>query len=207
MKTTFKTFCIMLLLATCSLTACSTDDADSMSGDALWAIEGKHAVYDGEWTADKHVLDTARLEVNGVLKVRLPEMYLGVACFEREYFSSMTPASVRYSGHPVMLLFTAQGYTEQASFNLLSSYSKTYTDQKQHYNIASFVVIVNGVEQRVDVLTDEPGNAVYRNDTGLWTIGFTVTAFCVTNMLTGDIEMRIPHKPLELYYNATRRIR
>lgn len=210
MKTNTKTALMVLgILSGCFLTACSVDDADSFdaNNEYLSADYPYGAVYDGEWTVDKVVMDTARLEVTNVLKLRLPEQYLGISCFEREYTSSASPiVSFEYSRQPSVIRFKDQGYTDYASFNSLSPTEKNY-DGTMLFTQASFIVAVDGVDHRVDVLSNEPGNAVYRNDNGQWTIGFTVTAYNVTNLETHEEQVRTPHKPISLYYSTKNRIR
>lgn len=189
------------------LAACSAGDADSDIYQFDASEKSQYAVYDGEWTVNKQVVDTARLEVTSVLKLRLPELYLGISCFEKEYASSIMPiVSFEYNGQPSVIRFKDQGYTDYASFNSLSSMEKSYGGTLL-FTQASFVVAVDGVDHRVDVLSNEPGNAVYRNDNGQWTIGFTVTAFNVTNLETNEEQMRTPHAPIPLYYSTKERIR
>ncbi|MBO4464942.1 MAG: hypothetical protein J5797_12220 [Prevotella sp.] len=208
MKAKMKTALMVLgMLSGCLLTACSVDDADSYDAHNgyISADYPFGAVYDGEWTVDKVVMDTARLEVTNVLKLRLPEQYLGISCFERESASSLVH-TFEYYGQPSVIRFKDQGYTDYASFNSLSSTEKNY-DGTLLFTQASFVVAVDGVDHRVDVLSNEPGNAVYRNDNGQWTIGFTVTAYNVTNLETHEEQVRAPHKPIPLYYSTKNRIR
>ena len=62
------------------------------------------------WVADKQEVDTARLEVQGVLTVRLPEAYLAGICFEGE-------SGIQYTGQPAVISIDRQGYTENAEFS------------------------------------------------------------------------------------------
>ena len=188
------------------LTACSTDDADARPqymDDAPHA----NAVYDGEWTVNKTVVDTARLEVtpNG-LKLRLPEYYLTLSCFEMEAFSSAIPFRHECMEQPVVIPFRNQGYTDNATFINLNTAEKNYGGMS-FFNYASFNVSVNGASYRVALLSNEPANAVYRNDNGLWTIGLPIERFLVTNIETNEEQVRTPHNPFTLYYNAKERIR
>ena len=209
MKRIGKAFCIVTLLTAGLLTACSAGDDDSYDAQDQYAEYNdiNAGIYDGEWTVNKQVVDTARLVVTDVLTVRLPEQYLGISCFEKEYASSAWPiVSIEYNGQPSVIRFKDQGYTDKATFNSLLTTGSNY-DGAMLLTHASFVIAVDGVDHRVDVLSDEPGNAVYRNDNGQWTIGFTVTAFHVTNMETLEEQMRTPHKPIALYYSTKKRIR
>lgn len=193
------------LLTACMLAACSVGDSEEAALLNMNEVV-LDAVYEGEWTVNREVVDTARLEVTSVLKVRLPEMYLGTSCLEREYGSSATPHVIAYSGQPAVMSFRYQGYSDNATFNSLMVQEGTY-GAKSFFNQASFTVAIDGVSHRVDLLSSEPGNAVYRNDNGLWTIGFTVDGFCVTNLETSGEELRTPHNSIVLYYSAKKRIR
>ena len=199
---------VLGMLSGCFLTACSVEDADSYDAHNgyISADYPYGTVYDGEWTINKQVVDTARLEVTTVLNVRLPEFYLGLSCFEDDYISSVPPTMIDYKGQPAVIRFKDQGYTENASFSSISSTEKSFEGTVLFSN-ASFLVAINGVDYRVDLLSDEPGNAVYRNDNGQWTIGFTVSSFIVTNLNTNEEQMRTPHKPIALYYSTKNRIR
>ena len=197
-----------VLLSVYLLAACSVDDAESFDGEEnMFFDTQQHAVYDGEWTMNKHVVDTARLEVTNVLKVRLPEKYLCISCFDNSYAPSADSNwSVEYKGQPTVIPFVNQGYTDIATFSSLSSTEKSYNGTVL-FNSVSFTVAVNGVDHRVDLLSNELGNAVYRNDNGLWTIGLTVSSFLVTNLETQEEQIRTPSTPIALYYNARTRIR
>lgn len=204
MRAKMKTALMVLgMLSGCLLAACSVEDAESYAGEDKFFYDGdQHAVYDGEWTVNRQVVDTARLEVTKVLKVRLPEEYLGASCFENDEALS----AGKYKGQPVVIPFRYEGYTDYATFNSISSTEKNYNGTVL-FNSVSFTVAVDGVDYRVDLLSDEPGNAVYRNDNGQWTIGFTVKSFLVTNQETHEEQMRTPHTPIALYYNTKNRIR
>ena len=193
----------MLILSACK--GPDEDIADVRSNLSKTGVSFIGKSFNGVWTVDKQVVDTARLEVTDVFRVRLPEVYLGAACFEKEYVSSAWPHHIEYKGQPSVIQFKDQGYTEYAIFNSLLLTEECY-DGTTLFTHTSFVVAVDGVDHRVDVLSDEPGNAVYRSDNGQWAIGFTVTAFIVTNLETHEEQIRTPHKPIALYYNTKERI-
>lgn len=198
MKTIGLFFCLMALLA-----ACSVDDAENsavyMKYDENFV---QHAVYDGEWTVNKQVVDTARLEVNGVLKVRLPEDYLSRLCFP----DRISAAAPKLKGEPAVIFFNDQGYTATALFNSITSTEKKF-DGMTFFIDVSFTVAIDGVDHRVDLLSNKPGNAVYWNDNDQWTIGITITSFYVTNLATSEEQVRTPDTPVILYYNTKNRIR
>jgi len=191
----------------CWLASCSTDDTNDQM--VVYDLEnityGGQGIYEGEWTVNKQVVDTARLKVTNVFKVRLPEAYLGFLCFEEEYYSSVNPSIIEYRKQPVTLSYIDQGYTTNAIFSSFSSTEKSYNGTMLFTNV-SFTVAINGVDHQVDLLSEEPGSAVFRNDNGLWTIGITINNFLVTNTQTHEVQMRAPHAPIALYYNAKKRI-
>jgi len=197
----------LALLTMCWLASCSTDDTNDQM--VVYDLEnityGGQGIYEGEWTVNKQVVDTARLKVTNVFKVRLPEAYLGFLCFEEEYYSSVNPSIIEYRKQPVTLSYIDQGYTTNAIFSSFSSTEKSYNGTMLFTNV-SFTVAINGVDHQVDLLSEEPGSAVFRNDNGLWTIGITINNFLVTNTQTHEVQMRAPHAPIALYYNAKKRI-
>ena len=163
-------------------------------------------IYDGEWTVNKQVVDTARLEVSDRLKLRLPEGYLGVCCFEKEYLSSSNPKIIEYKGHPAAILLKNTGYTDAANYYTFRSTAEIYGGVLL-FSQASFIVDIDGVEHLVSLLSREPGNVIFRYDNGLWTIGLTINAFSIMNLETSEVEMRTPRTVISLYYNAKERIR
>ena len=200
----------LLLVVTMTLLTVSCSQEEDQIKDLQAQIDKtkKYMIYDGEWTINKQVVDTARLEViNGqVLRVRLPEVYLEISCFEKEHVSSAKPFSIAHKGLPAIINLQNQGYSEKAEFNSITA--AEISDQgTTFFSNLSFYVTIDDVDHQVDLLSDEPGNAIYRNDNGQWTIGFTVNAFRVTNQNTLEMQMRTPLKPITLYYNTKERIR
>lgn len=194
------------LLAWGFLTACSDFENDE-TAEVMYAASPQYAVYDGEWTMNKQVVDTARLEVTKVLKVRLPEKYLGTLCFGGEYADDNHALSIsEYKGQPISIPYRYEGYSTNAVFSSIPSTEKSY-DGVMLFNNVSFTVAIDGVDHRVDLLSGEPGNAVYRNDNDQWTIGITVTSFYVTNLETREGQVHTPNTPIVLYYNTKNRIR
>ena len=194
------------LLAWGFLTACSDFESDE-TAEAMNALSSQYAVYDGEWTMNKQVVDTARLEVTNVLKVRLPEKYLGTSCFGDEYTDDDHTLSIgEYKGQPISIPYRYEGYSANALFSTIASTEKSFHGVMLFNNV-SFTVAIDGVDHRVDLLSGEPGNAVYRNDNDQWTIGLTVTSFYVTNLETREEQARTLNTPIVLYYNTKNRIR
>ncbi len=189
---------VLWAMAALTLAACSVDDADSYN-DAQADIGLQQAkAYLGVWVADKQEVDTARLEVQGVLTVRLPEAYLAGICFEGK-------SGIRYTGQPAVISIDRQGYTENAEFSSIDKAASSYSGTVM-YNPASFTVIVGGVAHRVDLLSTERSNAIYYSSTGLWAIGISVSRLLVTNLDTREQYERPLPAPVTLYYYATKQI-
>lgn len=184
------------------LTACSVGDAESVVKQNIVAESVQHALYDGEWTVNKQVVDTARLEVTEALKLRLPEDYLVTLCFPDKSGAS-APKS---KGQPVVIQYRNQGYSTTATFSDFVTTEKNFGGWV-NFCQASFTVAIDDVDYRVDLLCDVTGSAIYRHDTGLWTISIPVGSFLVTNMETQQEEVHTLHTSLTIYYNATKRIR
>ena len=214
MKKITSKFGLMALLVACMLTACSNGNDDSIAetqmNDAKDIVQSE--VFEGEWTVDKEVVDTACLEVTSVLKVRLPEAYLTGLCF-KEVIAHWNALLYKfsYTGQPVMFPLRNEGSTSNASFHDVTQSETSYNDARYFIN-ASYDVLLNSSLNgtypfRLELLSKEPASAVYRNDNGLWTIALPVSTFLVTdldNQTQGEIPLPAP---VTLYYNATKRIR
>ena len=94
----------MLILSACK--GPDEDIADVRSNLSQTGVSFIGKSFNGVWTVDKQVVDTARLEVTDVFRVRLPEVYLGAACFEKEYVSSAQPHYIEYKGAPAVITFS-----------------------------------------------------------------------------------------------------
>ena len=204
-------FGLMALLVACMLTACSNGYDDSLDKLIVNYSEGdvQSVVFEGEWTVNKLVVDTARLEVSDVLKVRLPEEYLLNFCYpDRIELSTHPNHSYECEGQPVMIPFRNQGYTNNFTFNDLVSEDKAGANGMTPlvYN-ASFTVAIDGVAFRIALFSEQTGTALYNNDTGLWTIGIPISSFYVTNTETNVVKVCSPPAPITIYYNAKKRIR
>lgn len=116
---------LLTLLTAGVLTACSVGDDERPEADQQHYFSDKSdlqsAVYDGVWTIDKQEVDTARLKVTDVFKVRLPEQRLAAYCFEEELGSGdKVPDQLTCSGQPVVMPFVNQGQTESAMYNSIT---------------------------------------------------------------------------------------
>ena len=157
-------------------------------------------VYDGEWTVNKQVVDTARLEMSDRVRLRLPEAYLMRLCFP-DKSDAAEPKGVHMEASLIL-----QGYTEQMS--LCSFMTLVYNGRGLvFYGAGYFYVTMDGSDYRIDVLCEESANAIFRKDTQLWTIGIPVIGFLVTNTGTNEKQEILRSNPVTIYYNAKQRIR
>ena len=215
MKRTVNTSWLMAILATgmLMLSACTVEDEEK--SDVRSNIQATEAIgvsYNGEWTVDKQVVDTARLKMTDVLTVRLPEAYLVSLCFSgltEEYGTDKatlsTGTAIEPMGQPIKIVVKDQGYTNDAVFSDFMNTAEKY-DSTTLYRSAYFVVNVNGDNYVVELLSTENGNAVYRADTMGWTIAIPIDRFRITNVKTLEERVKRLANPITLYYNTKERI-
>ena len=79
LKTIVLLIGIMIAMAGCSVG--DTDGSADYNTEASSSNAAGWGVYEGEWTVNKQVVDTARLVVAATMRVRLPEQYLLGLCF------------------------------------------------------------------------------------------------------------------------------
>lgn len=143
-------------------------------------------IYDGEWTVDRQVVDTARLTVTTKgLNVRMPETYIA------QLAGNAIGATAK--NQPVWLAITQQGYSSSAQFFTVSPPIQ-YSDGK---------VSIQLVWQAAQF-----GSAIYDTDVCLWTIVLPVERIRFTarqdGETTGTTEKAVN---VTLCYNARKRIR
>ena len=206
----------LAILITAVLTACTTDDAEGFSEMEMAYPNFPTTLYDGEWTVDHQKIDTARLEVSNVLKVRLPEQYL-TRCYLREHYDLFSEpwyyavdgvsdfSPFRYTHQPTSVSYQVQGYSE--STKLYLAQTSTYTAAgKTFYVAGGYQFELNHIHYSVNIISDTAPTIIHRLDTGLWTIAITIRDFHITNLNTG-LQIILPQQsPLTIYYNATRRL-
>ena len=166
-------------------------------------------IYDGEWTLDKQVVDTARLEVSFdrlKFKVRLPEELLASLCFEEDQFLNDTSKDLKLEciGKPAEIVARDQGYTDNAAYLSFNSTAEKY-DGIVLYNLASFTIAIENISYCIHLLSKENGNAVFNEDTGLWTIAITIDSFLVTHQNKETLFERSLPAPVTLIYNAKKK--
>ena len=200
------------------LSACSTGDEDfiiDVSGKPQ-ATEARGVAFFGEWTVDKQVVDTARLEVTDVFKVRLPEIYLLSLYFKGantaaysdksdEAEDTINTPTISTTGVPANIEIQDHGYTNAAVFSDFTTTTEKH-DGVTLYRSAYFVFIFDDVKYLFELLSTENGGAVYRADTMGWTIAIPVDRFRITNTETMEEQEQMLKSPITLYYNTKERI-
>ena len=158
-------------------------------------------IYDGEWSVNKQVVDTARLVLSGdgTIRIRLPESYL-LGLFSHEN-APFVPAN-----RPTTINIYQQGYSEQSQYMSFNSNALKDKNEKICYSTSSFLATIGGEACIIGILSYENATAVIQNATGQWTLGIPIDAFLVTSQQTGQsTEYRLPI-PVMLYYNTKKRI-
>lgn len=199
----------MLAAGVLMLSACSEGSeglSAAESGNYAQSDSRAGSVFTGEWTVDKQVVDTARLEVAEALRVRLPEAYLVSLCFGSVTDNASEAAAIEPLGIAATIEIRDQGYTNGAVFSgFVPSAEKS--GGVTLYRTACFAVSVNGDRYLVELLSTENGTAVYRADTMGWTIVIPIGRFRITHVLTREVREQRLGKPVTLYYNTKERTR
>ena len=185
------------------LTVACSNDSDKMVDikylEERWGAEG---IYDGEWTVNKQVVDTARMEVFDKLKLRLPEEYLTRLCFP-DKSGADSPQS---KGVPMVVQLQTQGYSEQMELYTFLTMMKD-GGGKALYGSGYFYVTIADTAYRIDLLCSESSSSIFRLDTGLWTIAIPIRGFLIVNTMTNEEREQPLPQPVTIYYNAKQRIR
>ena len=184
------------------MVGCHVNDEEYVSLNPRIAYDSEIVYYyDGEWSVDRQVVDTARMELreNGKIEVRLPESYLlGLISLEN---SPAVPAN-----RPTTIEISIQGYSEQSQYMSFNSKALKDKNEKISFSTSSFLATIGGETCIIEILSYENAAAVIQNNTGQWTLGIPIDAFLVTSQQTGQsTEYRLP-SPVMLYYNTKQRI-
>ena len=201
-----RTYLLMLWAAGLLLTVACTNDSD-MVGEQIslpddYSNTRSAGVYDGEWTVNKQVVDTARLEVFYELKLRLPEDYLTRLCFPDKSGAE----SPQHKGTPMEARLLKSGYTQQMELYSFLTMMKD-SGGKTLYGAGYYYVTIADTDYRIDLLCSESGNSIFRLDTLLWTIAIPVSGFLIVNTATNEEREQPLATPVTIYYNAKTRIR
>lgn len=202
---------MLLTAAIMSLAAaCSTDDSDAY-GDKAGSIagameEGGVAIYEGEWTVNHQVVDTARLVVKGsVLQLRLPEEYL----LSTYILPRLTDKNGVYEldNIPVEIQVVPQGFSEMSQYMSLASGTVQSNDALRWYAPCSFMAL-GSTPYQILLVSKENATAVFQNTTGQWTLGIPIDGFLLTNLFLSTPGSELIELPttVTIYYNTKRRI-
>ena len=194
----------MLWAAGLLLTAACTNDSDMVGMEISLSDDYSRTrcVYDGEWTVNKQVVDTARLEVFYELKLRLPEDYLTRLCFPDKSGAD----SPQTKGTPMVVELLTQGYSKQMELYSFLTMMKD-SGGKALYGSGYFYVTIGDTDYRIDLLCSESSSSIFRLDTGLWTIAIPIRGFLIVNTMTNEEREQSLSQPVTIYYNAKTRIR
>jgi hypothetical protein len=199
-----KKIIYFLVLFVLIQTGCSNDSyddsiknlQDNVDPAAIMAELKSKVVYEGAWTVNQQVVDTARMETNGeTLIVRLPEEFLLAAIN-----SFMKP-----QGMPTTYTLEYQGYSSEALFMDFTQ-TRSNAPSSTPFHNGSFNAYMDGQQYVVGLRSNMNGTLVYRISNGQFTIGVPVNHVIIKNLETGEqTEQDIP--AITLYYNTTKRIR
>ena len=192
---------LLLVMAMTLLTvSCSQEEDQIRDLQAQIDKTKKFMIYDGEWTVDKQVADTARLSIRNDLAavmLEFPVIYLSNLFFQNEDSLIVT----QWYLYPLNL--TEQAFSEIGNYHIIIPADRF---GESEYIIGGFQVTKNHITKEVMLITNEMGNGIYRLDTGLWTISFTISSYYITNGATGESSLNPLPEPITLYYNAKKRI-
>jgi hypothetical protein len=199
-----KTYLFILWATALLLTAACANDSDMMYADVknLEHRSDATGIYDGEWTVNKQVVDTARLEITEILKLRLPEDYLTRLCFPDKSGAD----SPQTKGTPMVVELLTQGYSKQMELYSFLTMMKD-SGGKALYGSGYFYVTIGDTDYRIDLLCSESSSSIFRLDTGLWTIAIPIRGFLIVNTMTNEEREQSLSQPVTIYYNAKQRIR
>ncbi len=186
--------------------ACSAgDDADdSYLSEADMNSITSSGIYEGEWTVNRQVVDTARLVVAESLRVRLPERYLLGLCFPGS--KDKGEAAVEPLNVPTTIQVHAQGYSDQSQYMSFVSATTQATGTQFVFNTCSFDATVNGMPCRISLQSKENASAILQYGTTQWTLAIPVNSIVITNQATGQTTRQELDVAVTLYYNTKKRI-
>jgi hypothetical protein len=208
-----KKICLQALLTVVMplIAACSVADEDSseptMSDNNNVAFSG---IYEGEWTVNSQVVDTARLVVtDNLMQLRLPEEYL-LSTYILPHLTDHTGSLDYHLGSiPTGILIEPQGYSQMSQYMSFASPTIQESSTKRWYKSCSFYANIGGILYQIDLLSEVEATAVKQNTTGQWTLGIPIDGFLLTNLLLSTHESERIEQPYSftIYYNTKRRIR
>ena len=205
--------CLVVWFTVGLVASCSKEDADEDIEAHTKAIQNDYVktVFEGEWSVNTHVVDTARLETTNVLKLRLPEEFLVSRCFPHNedpsgyHYDSASEEKAAYEkvepkGVPVSMKMQVQGYSDNGQYN--TYYASLLGTAGYKPEALFFYVTKDEIDYRIELLSDESVTSIYRADTGLWTIAIPIKGFLITNLETMEQRTQELFTPITIYYNA-----
>lgn len=189
-------------------TACSVaGDSDDLGSMALEANDmPDNGIYEGEWTVNKQVVDTAQLVVAGTMRVRLPERYLLGLCFP-DGKDKGASVNIEPRNAPATIQVYAQGYSEQSQYMTFASATTQAEGYQLLFNTCSFDATINGVLCHFSLLSRENASAILQYGTEQWTLAIPVNTVAIMNSATGQTTRQELSATVTLYYNTKKRIR
>ena len=195
-----------LLVCMISMMAgCSVNDEEYVDLRPRIADSEVFYIYEGEWSVNKQVVDTARMEVNanGEIQVRLPESYLLGLCFPEATNEVVEPSNV-----PSLVTVYQQGFSETSQYMSIGSEMTQNDIAERVFVNCSFLAGIGRTPYSIHLLSKELATAIIQNTTGQWTLSIPIDGFALTNLYLSTDEsetVELPHT-VTIYYNTKRRI-
>lgn len=207
-KNRMKWYLPTLMAAMMMMEGCGAGD-----GDSYVDLRGRDfkdevisAVFEGEWTVNKQVVDTARMVVSGSVSVRLPESYLLGLLQTDGLNSGLDKAAPEPTNKPTKIRLTEQGYSDKSVYMAFDVYKTDSYSFQQLYCSCSFEAVINGSTCTISLLSKEYASAVFQQDAGQWTLAVPVNVLSITDRGSGEHwEVTLPVS-ITLYYNTKTRI-
>lgn len=164
------------------------------------------SIYEGEWSVNKQVVDTARMELNanGEIQLRLPESYLLGLCFPEATNEVVKPSNV-----PSLVKVYQQGFSDTSQYMSLDPEMTQNANAERIFVNCSFLASVGRTPYSIHLLSKELATAIIQNATGQWTLSIPIDGFVLTNLYLSSTDesetVELPHT-VTIYYNTKRRI-
>ena len=217
MKRMTKPLAAGLLALMAALASCTTGSGSDLNDDLRSDLSSNgssaplaKSVFRGEWTVNRQVVDTARLAVDSVLRLRLPEDYLAGLC--RSALPALftadrggAPPTVTTAGQPVAIALHDLGYSADAVF---CTFASTAADLggTMYYRPAGFIMAIGDRSYRVELLSATGGTAVFRALQEAWTVAVTVEGVAVTSLDSLHLTTGRLAQSVTLFYNTKERL-
>lgn len=211
-----------LLAAIIPLTvACGMDYDDDISylDGQVSDVVTPNGTYDGEWTLNKEVLDTAMLVVDDdYMLVRLPDLHLAIEYFlplfkDISLEGLVTSLPMQCYPKTVKIRILPQGYSETSQYMSFLSTTVQGSNSQIYFNTYPFELIYTGTREKgyeetpytISLLSKENAMAVFQKSTRQWTLCIPIDALLAINQVTGESTMKVLDTGVNLYYNTKRK--